>query len=166
MDGLLAVERMIVESLEKKQRSLCQIHEDTGLSQPILVNLLSRLVERGILFYQKGEYRLATESQEKWLSQVNHRDNIKEEVNEIFGSVIDKTFEDQGDGPSLRMQKIWLTERENKILQAQLKNIELFIQGIRQQRRRSPQKEVTKEKTVVFWGQANYQKVVSEALGA
>lgn len=169
MDGLLVVERMIVESLEKKGRSFYEIHEDTGINLGALTKLLDRLINRGILLYKKGFYWLNRDPESTWIKEINRTENLKDEVSEVMHSLIDVRFEKSDKNKSdqkdyLKLQKIWLTKEEERLLQAQLKSIELFISNIREMRKKESVVEKTSEKSIVFWGKAAYRDVISPVL--
>ena len=168
-DGLLVVERMLLESLEKGEKDLEGIEKDTGLFRGLLGNLIPGLVHRGIIDYRNGVYFLNRKQKNEWLPVINDRENIKEEMQEMFSSLIQRKFSKSDErAEDLRVQKIWLTDEEYRLLESQLKSLDMFIQNIKDKRKRHPlkNKEVTREKKVIFWGQATYADLVKGTLEA
>lgn len=172
MEGLLVVERMVIESIGKRKKELKDIVEDTGLGQNFVKGLLSQLVEKNILCQSRGVYFLSESFDQEWLPVLNKKENIKEEFCEMFQSIIEQRFAEERELSSkndtqtseVRLQKILLTSCEDRMLQAQLKSIDMFIAGIKQQRKRKPLHGPLKSQKVVFWGHTDYQNMVRGSL--
>lgn len=67
-NGLLLVERMILESLQSGDKCIKELVKDTGLKKNLLCSLLSNLFQENILVFKEGLYKLNMESKEKMAS--------------------------------------------------------------------------------------------------
>ncbi len=170
-DGLLMIERIVIESLSKKEKNIQELEIDTNLSHSLLLNILPNLLMRNMIRYLRGTYSIDKESALKWLSEVNSKENIKEEVKELFTSLVNQYFKKDLDkqkslGPQLKMQKMWLTRDEDILLKSHMAGLESFFTSVKQARTQNPQREKTCEQRIVIWGLSQYSDLVDGALRA
>lgn len=170
-DGLLLIERIVIESLSKKEKNIQEIEVDTNLSHGILLNILPNLLMRNMIRYKAGIYSLDKENCFSWLSEVNKRENVKEEAKELFISLVNQYFKKDlpsasSSGAQLKIQKMWLTREEEMILKSHMATLEGFFQGVKESRLYRPQKEKTCEQRVVIWGLSHYSDLVEGVLKA
>jgi len=170
-DGLLMIERIVIESLSKKEKNIQEIEIDTNLSHGLLLNILPNLLMRNMIRYKNGQYALDKEHCFEWLSSVNKKENIKEEAKEIFTSLVNQYFQKDSTttpqtGPQLKIQKMWLTRDEEIILKSHMATLEGFFNGVKEARKYHPQKEKTCEQRVVIWGFSQYSDLVDGVLKA
>lgn len=171
-DGLLIIERIIIESLSKKERNLQEIILDTNLEHALLLNVLPNLLMKNIVRYCRGTYSIDKENCFQWLNEVNKSDNIKEEAKELFISLVNQYFskdieeKKRAVQPQLKIQKVWLTNDEEILLRSHMAGLECFFSGIKASRRSKPQKEKTCEQRVVIWGLSQYSDLVDGVLQA
>ena len=170
-DGLLMIERIVIESLSKKEKNIQEIEIDTNLSHGLLLNILPNLLMKNMIRYQRGTYSIDKESCFQWLSEVNNKENIKEEAKELFTSLVNQYFSEdlavqKVSGPQLKIKKMWLTRDEELILKSHMATLEGFFQSVKQARKQNPQREKTCEQRVVIWGLSQYSDLVDGALRA
>jgi hypothetical protein len=170
-DGLLIIERIIIESLSKKERNLQELIIDTNLEQSLLLNVLPNLIMKNIIRYSRGTYSIDKENCFQWLSEVNRDDNVKEEAKELFISLVNQYFtkgEEKKTSiePQLKIQKMWLTREEEVILRSHMAGLESFFTGVKASRRMKPEREKTHEQRVVIWGLSQYSDLVDGVLQA
>jgi hypothetical protein len=170
LEGLLVVERMVLESLSRKGKNVYEIAMDTGLDESLLKNIIPFFLMQNIVLYEKGIYSLNLTQNEKWIEKINKREHLKEEVKELFTSLVNKYFcetvDNEANAVELKVQKIWLTPSEEKIINSYLKNIENYIKNIEDERTRKPVQERLCEKKVFIWGQSDYSHLVNGAIEA
>lgn len=164
--GLLLVERMVLESVANKERTLQEIADDTSLSINLLKNILASLIQRGILNFKAGCYQLGHANKSSWLAVINKKENIKEELSELFSSFVNQSFSElEKKSEGLRIKKVWMTRDEQRQLEIQLKSLQHFLDSIKESRKRNPQLDgKTSELKVIFWGQSSYKDLVEESL--
>lgn len=170
-DGLLIIERIIVESLSKKERNMQEIIFDTNLDHSLLLNVLPNLLMKNMIRYKRGIYSIDKENCFQWLTQVNHTDNVKEEAKELFISLVNQYFQKDDEKKQalptqLKIQKMWLTEGEEMVLRSHMAGLEAFFNGVKASRKTKPQREKTCEQRVVIWGLSQYSDLVEGVLQA
>ena len=163
MKGLLTVERMVLESINKGKNEIKIISEDTSLGEMFVRTILSNLKDYNLIKYQKGKYSL-TEKVEN-LREFNKPQNVKHEVKDLFSSLVDNYYSSEG-APTLKMQKVWLTDFEYKVLNSYLINMEAFIKSVRKDRLLHPEEEVLAEQRIIFWGTDTYSNLINSTLNA
>jgi hypothetical protein len=170
-DGLLMIERIVIESLSKKEKNIQEIEIDTNLAHGLLLNILPNLLMRNMIKYKNGVYSIDKEQCFSWLKEVNKKENVKEEAKEIFTSLVNQYFKRDPlltpqVGPQLKIQKMWLTRDEEIILKSHMATLEAFFHGVKDARRSHPQREKTCEQRVVIWGATCYSDLVEGVLQA
>lgn len=169
-DGLLMIERIVIESLSKKEKNIQEIEIDTNLSHGLLLNILPNLLMRNMIRYKNGLYSIDKDHCFEWLSDVNKKENVKEEAKEIFTSLVNQYFKKEtaapNVGPQLKIQKMWLTRDEEIILKSHMATLEGFFSGVKEARKHHPQREKTCEQRVVIWGFSHYADLVEGVLQA
>jgi len=166
--GLLILERMIIESLSKKEKNIMELIHDTNLDQRILLNLLPSMILKKYLNYNRGQYSLNKENALLWKDTINSKENVKEEVKELFSTLVNQYFKEeipeQGGHQQLKVQKVNLTKDELTTLKSHLLSIENFISDVRRRRLSKPTGEKTFEQKVLIMGYAPYDDLTRELL--
>ncbi len=170
-DGLIILERIIIESIAKKDKNIHELSIDTNLEHAFLLNILPNLLMKNIIQYQRGSYSIDKESSLKWLAGINSDDNIKEEAKELFTSLVNEYFkkdivQKKESHSLLKIKKIWLTADEETILNTHMINLENFFLNVRNSRKVMPVRERTCEQRVVIWGMTQYSDLVHGVLKA
>ena len=170
-DGLLIIERIVIESLSKKERNLEELMLDTGLEHSLLLNILPNLLMNNMIIYQRGIYSIEKEKCFQWLSEINSKDHVKEEAKELFISLVNQYFKKENAPvksfePQLKIQKMWLTPEEDKILRSHMTSLDQFFIGLKNSRLKRPVREKTCDQRVVFWGISQYSDLVEGVLKA
>lgn len=162
MKGLLVVERMVLESIAKKRKTVSIISKDTKLTEMFVRTIISNLKDYGLITYKKGQFTLSGRT--TGLCTVNESQNIKHEVKDLFSSLVDNHYCTEESGQMLKMQKIWLTDLEYKILMSMMTNMENYIKSIRKDRLLNPEEEVLAEQRILFWGADTYSNLINRTL--
>lgn len=164
MRGLLAVERMVLESIAAGKKKLNEIAKDTELREAFVKLISSNLINYGLVKFEKNEYFLSSEK--RALRDVNQSSFVKEEVKDLFNSLVENYFLGEEGNSLLKMQKIWLTDGEEKILKGMMYNIESYISSIRKDRLLNPENENRAKQKVIFWGSDTYQNLIERVVKA
>lgn len=160
---ILVVERIVIEALNKKAMNFERLMEQTALSEHLLQAILGQLIQKGIVLYKHWDYQLNWELKDKWLPLVTDKEGTKAEIKELFASLVNHIYEQEGCS-KLKVQKIYLNNREKEELDRKLSDIDSFIQGIRNQRAAYPVKENISQQQVVFYGKSEYRALVNDIL--
>ena len=168
--NLLIVEKIVLESLYCEEKKFEELVEDTGLSQIIIANILQDFILQGVIGHKESKYYITGKGLECYLNNSMDIKELKSEAKELFVSILnshfqdkDKTKSDAQEKSTVKVAKIWVSEQEEKILNAMFKNIELFLR----QATKKGQGEVSLEnrrplkvKKVICWGYSSYQDVL------
>ncbi len=158
------IERIILESLAKKDRDLKELGEDTGLAESFLKVILQQMLHKGWLLYSRGSYSLLIEEELGWVDSINDKKALALEIKELMTSMVEMYFkENQG---LLKVQKLNLSEEEEKTLNIHLKNLDQFFQSVRSEKSKKPKLDSTKKQRVVVWGSGLYSDVLGANLQA
>ena len=161
--GLLVVERMVLESLVKGEKNIQDLGDDTNLSQNLLSGIASTLVMRGIIRFKRGKYSLNLE-EKGWVSEINAEECVKEEVKELFISLVNHYYADREKiQAGLKVQKVYMSESDEKIFNSLLYNLESFVKSLRENKKCAGK---TCEQKVVMWGHSTYEGLLGSMLGA
>jgi DNA-binding IscR family transcriptional regulator len=168
MSGVLIIERIVLESLEKKSKNLEEIHEDTKLDTNLIKSILSHLINKGIVsMISGGQFELNKKNQKNWIKEINNKKAVSFELKELFSSLVNNYFKEEvKQTAQLKMKKVYLTKSEKDALDQKFKEIDQFLAQIANERQRLPRKEVTAEKQVLIWGHSPYKALVDEQLEA
>lgn len=165
--GLLLIERFIIESLSKKDMNIQELAIQTRLEHGLLLNILPNLMMRHIVNYKHGTYSLNRLEGQKWISQINKKEFLKEEVKDVFQSLVNNYFKEEvAKNSDLKVQKIWLTKDEELTLNSHLKGLESFFKNVKDSRLKKAENERLFEQKVVVWGHMSYGDIVNEVLEA
>ncbi len=163
-DGLLLVERIILESLQNGQKTVDELSSDTCLKKNLLISLMSNLFNDHIIVKKGNYYDLNYENKKDWIYRVNSKESIKGEVKELFLSMINQHFEElEYKSCGLKMKKIFVSEKDEKILQAHFKNLHDFVENLEKYPVENCEKP-THSKKVIFWGQSDYGALIENSL--
>jgi hypothetical protein len=160
-ETLLIVERVVLESLEKKELTLDGLKRQTGFSSSLLSGTLHLLISRGIVKRLDGLYLIDWQRKNDWLSVVKNEEGMKAELRELFSIMINKK-EDRDS--ILKFQKVWLEPSEKQEVQRKWEEIESYLVSIREKRKRKPVRESTIGKQVLFFGVSPYESLVDGIL--
>ena len=170
-DGLLIVERIVLEALNMKRLSPTDLASDTGLDQKLVENILSNFLDHNVVLYEQGFYKINELTKQKWLSHFNAQGHIKDEARELFVSLVNQYYKELNlTGKSnylLNLRKISFSPQELLIFNSYLEKIEQFITTVEKKERINPDNEnKTGEKKVVIWGHGDYSSLVNCTLDA
>ena len=144
------IERIILESLGKKPRSLTDLLRDTGLREKVLVNTLALMMKSQIVLAQEGRFQLDPTLVAKLSKDKRH------EVKELMGGIVDQYFDNKGSTISLK--KVWMTKGDEKMFEGMLSNVDHFLNELKVCNSRSGRP--LWEKKVFYWGMAPYRNAL------
>ncbi len=158
----MMIERVILESLSKSNKSLELLYEDTGIETPLLKLLLQEMMFKGWIQYHRGEFALESSANKDWISIINSKESIQLEVKELMDSLVSMYF--KGNLGLLKVQKISLTEDEEMILNSHLKSLENFFVSLRENKSKKSLGSTIKKQKIVVWGSGIYKDLIAANL--
>lgn len=157
----MLLERVVLESVAKKNKRISEIVKDLEISAEIVSNVLSKLTMKGLLTFTADGYEISSNDL-AWFN-INKIDSVKEELKEITDNVVETCLENK-EKNLYKLQKIMLSEKEEKILNSLLNSVESYINNLREDHRKHNKKEKTSNQKIVFWGHSSYSAVVGKAI--
>ena len=152
------VERIIIESLDKKPKSLPELLMDTGLTKQILIAALHSLLKSKAVEEQNKKLQLNPQIIPQFVADQKHE--IKEEIKELMAVAVDQHFDDPSDHISL--QKVWMTKSDEIVFKMHIANMEQFLNGLKEDNAKN--ERPLWEKKVFYWGITNYKKALDSQL--
>lgn len=152
MYNFTILERMVLESINKAAKSLDDIQEDTGLAGELCLNVVFSLSAKNLIVSKAGKYAFNANLCEGIIAELKDSQNRAVELNMLIRECVKDTI--MGDGQSFSFKKVYMNEKEKKLLKAMLYNLESFLEGLKEN------KGKTKDETFVFWGNENYGKAI------
>ena len=147
MKGLSVLERVIMESLGNKELCFGDVVNETGLEESICFGVLQSLLVQGLIKITAGSYSINPHIPQERLLQLNGREAKKIESLEMIEDIVSNDHQN-----NFLFNKVALDEKDEKILLAMLKNIELFLKESNQ---KSQNRIKTKDRKIIFWGVAD-----------
>ncbi|MCT4643221.1 MAG: hypothetical protein N4A33_13100 [Bacteriovoracaceae bacterium] len=147
MFDLTLIERYVIDTVSKKQRSLESLKKVLCIKDSIASNIIKSLVEKNIIAIKDNKYYINNNLSKEQINLINDEDNLKVEYSHIIKSSIynKKNF---------NLIKFQLEEKDKEIFQAMLKNIEMFIQN------NKALSHDVKDDEIFYWGSINYKEAI------
>ncbi len=162
MKGLVLLERVVLESISKNNNNVSLIARDVEIDSSIVLSVLARLTAKGLVTYIAGNYQIA-QNQIAWHA-ANRIESVRDEIKELNDNIVDTCFSEENSN-IYKLQKILLSEKEEKILNSLLNNVESYITNLRNDRKKDRKfHDVTSKQKVVFWGHTNYGQVLNKSI--
>jgi hypothetical protein len=166
--GLLVVERMILEILLHRSRTLEQLSWESGIRVSGLKNVLEHLKSRRLIKKVGEFFCLNCEYLSQYLQILSSPDGVKREVVDVVRGILDLHFRGEGIEPNLgrggqmKLKKMWLSPRERDLFEVVWDNMERFI--TREVGRSSRRKSPMRDQSVVIWGHCRYGELVAHEM--
>lgn len=155
MNTLLLLERAVIESIAKGNKTAQEISKDLDLTSSWISSLLHGLCQKGLLEFNGNNYCLGVKEK---FSMVNQEKSLKSEIKELINSLVDGHFSSESK-TGIKLRKVHMNNHEQAIYSTLLTNLEQFIEGL---------KPVTSSKTsdyqVVFWANSTYGSLMEDYL--
>ena len=154
--NLTILERMILECLGASSKSVQELQDKTKIKKDILNRVLESLVSRNIVLISSSKYSLNTNLRADITKELNNTTSLLCEVNEVINSCVrSKLIEDNEQ--SFKLKKVNMSEREEKIYNGLLYNLESFLGSL------SKNDNVSEQK-IIFWGEGRYEDIKNSIL--
>lgn len=148
------IERLVLESLQNKPKTALEIHICTSLETKIIQGVLESLISKNIVTIGELKYLINKNISDEIRKELNNPMDIKIELAEILNS----TFNLREESSVLKLKKVHMNEKEEKLFHGLLYNMESFLTGLEKK-----QENLSKQK-VFFWGGGNYGKIINNYL--
>lgn len=154
MKALSSLERLILEALGKQRLSYHDIQRQTGLHENVCFNVLQALVIRNLVVTDGVLYRISENLSPLLLEEINGHEAKIAEALELVEAVAESQAK-----KIFRLRKVAMDERDEKIFQAMLTNLEAFLTDVH---KKAEKTVPVKERKVVFWGMGDVQQLMHQ----
>lgn len=151
MYNITLLDRMIINSVSKKNRNIQAIATDTNLSCDIIKIVLEDLLIKNIFTLKASEYFINQYLNTDQVKGINSKDSIDVEKIQIAKSALKKEA-------GFNLEKFALSKKDEVIFEGMLKSLKMFIDSSK------IKDATTKEENLFFWGQNNYSDIVNSTL--
>lgn len=142
---LTLIERYIIEAIGTNEVTLDELFKRTSLDLRVLIKVVERLQELDYLISKNKEIRVNTQA----LS--NYRTNKELEIRRLFSELSIHHNE-------LKIKKVNLSQTQAQRLKVMFEEIERFFNSCK------TRPEKINEQNIFFWGNQNYNKLITEYL--
>ena len=126
--------------------SLREVSDDTGIQRTRVFRIMHGEEMR------LGEYQIfkskVLRRQREWDS---HKKDLQEEIKDLLVLFLNQAFNHQ----QLilpKSRKVWLTPSEERILRGMLRNVDSFLDGVRDRKKRTDYSLKSDKRSLVYWG--------------
>lgn len=154
--NLTILERMVLETLQIKSKTLAEIELKTSIETKLLVGVLNSLVSKNLVIIFNNEYEINKNLSKQILNELNDKYSLMSEIHEIINSCLRKAL-NQEQKNSFKMKKVNMNSREEKIYQGLVYNLESFLNSLNKTENIADQK-------IIFWGEGNYAEIKNNIL--
>lgn len=156
-NGLILLERIVIESFGADSKSLQQIERDTSLPLGVVKKIIENLRQRKLVKGEGPFFQLDWSNDENW-EEVHSAQAKCDETKELCNQMIENYF--FGGFGELKLRKIEMTGEEQNIFSALLKNVDSFIEQIEFSRKKSKGPSSPLKQKVVWWGSSGYDEIL------
>jgi CRISPR/Cas system CMR subunit Cmr4 (Cas7 group RAMP superfamily) len=152
MSPLITPERLTLEILSEKPRTLNELSLELGMSLSVCQSILQTLKAYDLITTNGVIYRIHPDYNQQYLKTINESSAKRFECIEMLESMVMQKNESK-----IRLRKISMDERDEKIFHALLNNLESFLQ---EAEKKALKKRPMHERRVVVWGSAAVSEIM------
>lgn len=145
------IERIIIESIYRKEKDFDDIYNDTNLPKTVIENCLMSLLSKNIIIKKLDRYYLNNNLSEEAIQAISSKTNKLNAKKLIMNEIIESSK-----GDDLGFYKVSMSEKEEKILKGLFYNVEEFLKGLE-----TNKEAKTTDERIIFWGENTYGKVIN-----
>lgn len=148
------VERLVLESLQARKKNISELETCTSLNRELIQTILQSLISKSLIITEETKYRVNNNLSKAIKDGLNNSLDIKIELAEILNA----TYNLRKGDTFLKLQKVHMNEKEEKLFHGMLYNMESFLKNLEKK------DEKLSKKKVIFWGGGNYGKLINNYL--
>lgn len=154
--NLTILERMVLETLQYKGKTLSEIEENTTIEKALLTKVINSLVSKNIVLIYNKEYEINQNLSSAIKDELNDKFALMSEIHEIINSCLRKAL-CESHKSSFKLKKVNMSAREEKIYTGLVYNLESFLTSLKKNENIAQQK-------IIFWGEGNYAEIKNSIL--
>lgn len=158
MDNYITtIERYVLESLQKSEKTLFDLVLDTKLEPKVLKSILFNLQREKFISQKAETYSLNHTNLNQLKSVLKNKLSSTVEISQIVKSNIKESFINKNE-QCFKIKKVSLNKDDAIALSSMLLDIENFLKS------RQDKKGKTSEEKIIFWGMNNYLDTINNLL--
>lgn len=154
--NLTILERMVLETLQLKSKSLSEIEKSTTIEKRLLNKVINSLVSKNLIIVYNTDYEINRNMSQAIKDELNDKHALMSEIHEIINSCLRKAVSKTNQN-SFKLKKVNMTRREEKIYDGLVYNLEAFLNSLEKSDQVAQQK-------IIFWGEGNYAEIKNNIL--
>ncbi len=154
---LTTIERIILESLNKKKKSLKEVIDDVGIKGTSALMALESLIQKDLVLKNEELYQLSLSSKEKLIDMMKNKASIKSEVQELINYSLNLAIKEKRGEFSLK--KVYLNEKDEKMINSLFSQLQNYIDKLLEK----PTNHPTYKEKILYWGGSRYCDILDYA---
>ena len=154
--NITAPERLILESLFKREKTFPELIECSSLDHEVLQFVISSLISKNLVLIHNHTYGINKNLADTMKSELKNPVDTFTEVNELLSNCITLT---KFGNAKFKLKKISVTKEEEVILKGLLDQIDFFIKSLN----KNEDKPLSEQK-IIFWGEGNYGQIINSCI--
>lgn len=147
---------MILESLQKKEKTFLKLESCTSLSEDTLQYILESLISKNLIIIKESTYHLNRNINDQMKKSLKNISEINIEAKDIFTNIIRLK---QKENANFKLKKFYVSKQEELTLQGLIGQLDRFIDSLH----KNIEKPISEQK-VIFWGEGNYGKIINSCI--
>ncbi len=155
-NSLTIIDRLIIETIQKKTFTLEELQINTKLQRSILESSLFELITKELVINTHQGYTLAENIENDLALNFNTIDSLHNELTDITQTCIRNRLEN--DQKTFQLKKVYMNSSEEKIFRGLLYNLNSFLDSLDSKNKK------TSSKKIIFWGEDSYENICNSIL--
>jgi predicted transcriptional regulator len=149
---LNSYERIVIDSLLKKPKTIEKLITDSDLSETSIQNTLMSLLTKGFIKKELNLYEVFRDRLVSYQQSDESKEDLLSERELLFSSLI-------REHQKLNIHKVYLSKEDKAILKGLIHNLESFLRGLNNE-----QNHQTKDETLIIYGENNYVSTIKNII--
>lgn len=164
------IERIILESIQNKSKTIPAIVVNTDLDSGLVQNAIESLILKGLIKGEGGKYEINQDVFLTLAQSFSYQSDKKYEIRDLIDSCIQNYFnekmslrdsdKDLSQNSKLLLKKVWLDEKEEKVYNSLIYNLRSFLENVSNDHPLHP--KLVKNKKIVFFGSCPYKNIIND----
>ncbi len=150
--NLNIIERFVIESLQINKQNSKELQRQTNLNLLIIQNTLSNLIAKNLVITENKKYAINPNLNSRIKKELKNKYHIQAELSQIMNTVFNLSSNEK---KTFHLKKFYLSERDEKIFNGLVYNIESFINSLETKSKK------TSNNKIFFWGGDNYENIIN-----
>ena len=156
--SLLLIERAVLECIGRNSKEVITISDETGIKVTVVEKILKNFLTGGVVQKLTDHYSVNIDI---LLCHQSDKDLVKVEVQDVLSSASNVHFSEENESSELKLKKVFISKSEFQYFKSMWRNMDEYLKRISSESKDTK----VKDQTVVYWGWANYNKMIDQYMG-